>query len=277
MRYEILGPVRIAVDNDKPSVGTYKMKVLLRTLLIRNGQVVSLDQLTQELWGETPPVRAVASLHVYVSQLRKILNKLSRNNDVITTHAPGYLLNLGHDELDLNLFLTLSEKGRLQMSINNHAAAAATFTQALGLWREPLQASSYEGPIIREFASWAEELRVECVELLARSLLASDQAREAIRILHSLISEYSLRENLYAFLMEALSRAGRRADALEVYRTARNRIRDELGLEPCRLLQETQENILNDNLDELSHIHNHHNNKTRAHARVLRPRKGLSR
>jgi DNA-binding SARP family transcriptional activator len=227
------------------------MEVLLRTLLVRNGQVVSLDQLMQELWGANPPVRAVASLHVYVSQLRKVLNRYSRNDDVIVTHAPGYVLNLGRDELDLDLFLALSEKGRTQMSLNNHAAAADTLTEALDLWREPIQASAYEGPIIREFANWVEELRVDCVELLAHALLASHRMSDAIRLLYALISEYPLRENPYAFLMEALGRAGRRADALEVYRTARKRIRDELGLEPCRFLRETQELILNDQLDEL--------------------------
>ncbi|WP_169814059.1 AfsR/SARP family transcriptional regulator [Actinomadura kijaniata] len=242
------------------------MEVLLRTLLIRNGQVVSLDQLTQELWGETPPVRAGASLHVYVSQLRKVLNKFSLNSDVITTRAPGYILNLGRDELDLNLFLSLSEKGRLQLSMHDHAAAAETLTKALELWREPVHASSYEGPIIREFANWTEEFRVECVELLARALLASDQTSEAIRILYSLISEYPLREDLYAFLMEALSRSGRRADALEVYRTARNRIRDELGLEPCKFLQETQELVLNDRMDELRIMRSRHDGSMWARA-----------
>jgi DNA-binding SARP family transcriptional activator len=272
LRYEILGPVRIAVDNETRSVGTYKMEILLRTLLIRNGQVVSLDQLMQELWGETRPVRAVASLHVYVSQLRKILNKFSRNGDVITTRTPGYIVNLGRDELDLDLFLALSEKGRLQMSMNDYPTAADTLTRAISLWREPVQASSYEGPTIREFANWVEELRVECVELLAHSLLASDQASEAVRILYSLTSEYPLRENPYAFLMEALSQGGRRADALEVYRTARNRIRDELGLEPCRFLRETQEFILNDRLDELSVRRARHNGWARVHAGAQRLR-----
>ncbi|MGP4029195.1 AfsR/SARP family transcriptional regulator [Actinomadura sp. 3N407] len=227
----------------------------MRSLLVRNGQVVSLDQLTQELWGEAPPVRADASLHVYVSQLRKVLNKFSLNRDVITTRAPGYILNLGRDELDLDLFVALLEKGHLQMSMHDHAGASESLTQALGLWREPVHGSSYEGPIIREFANWADELRVECVELLARSLLVSDQAREAIRILYSLITEYPLREDFYALLMEALSRSGRRADALEVYQTARKRIRDELGLEPCRFLQETQEFVLNDRLDKFQIMH----------------------
>ncbi|MFD8009763.1 BTAD domain-containing putative transcriptional regulator [Streptomyces sp. NPDC058955] len=230
------------------------MEVLLRTLLVRNGQVVSLDQLAQELWGAAPPVRADASLHVYVSQLRKILNKLSLSGDCIATRSPGYVLNLGRDELDLNVFTALSDKGRLQMSMGDHAAAAESLTRALALWREPVHASSFEGPIIQEFANGTEELRVECVELLARSLLASDQAREAIRILYSLTAEYPLREDFYALLMEALSRSGRRADALNVYQAARKALREELGLEPCRFLQETQEFILNDRLDELQFL-----------------------
>lgn len=266
MRYEILGPVRITVGGESPPVGTHKMEALLRTLLIRNGQVVSLDQLMQELWDKTPPVRAVAAVHVYVSQLRKVLNKYSCNADVITTRAPGYTLNLGRDEFDVDLFLALRETGRMQMSLSDDAVAAQTLAKAIGVWREPVQAASYDGPIVREFANWVEELRVDCLELLARALLASDQAGEAIRILYSLISDYPLRENPYAFLMEALSRAGRRADALEVYHTARKRIREELGLEPCRFLQETQECILNDRLDELSVRRSRREGKIRARA-----------
>ncbi|MEV1156034.1 AfsR/SARP family transcriptional regulator [Micromonospora chokoriensis] len=252
MRYEILGPVRITVGGESPPVGTHKMEALLRTLLIRNGQVVSLDQLSQELWDKTPPARAVAALHVYVSQLRKALNKYSSNADVITTRAPGYMLELGRDELDVDLFLALREKGRMQMSMSHDAAAARTLSEAIGVWREPVQAATHEGPIVREFANWVEELRVDCMELLAHALLASDQAGEAIRILYPLITEYPLRENPYALLMEALSLAGRRADALKVYRMAHKRIREELGLEPCRLLREAHEYILDDRLDELS-------------------------
>jgi DNA-binding SARP family transcriptional activator len=242
------------------------MEALLRTLLIRNGQVVSLDQLMQELWDKTPPVRAVAALHVYVSQLRKVLNKYSCNADVITTRAPGYTLNLGRDELDVDQFLALWEKGRMQMRMCDDAVAAETLSKAISIWREPVQAASHEGPIVREFADWVEELRVDCMELLAHALMASDQAGEAIRILNSLIAEHPLRENLYAFLMEALSRAGRRADALEVYRTARKRIRQELGLEPCLFLQETQDHILNDRLDELNDRRFRREGKIRARA-----------
>lgn len=265
LRYEILGPVRIATGNDSPSVGTHKMEMLVRALLIRNGQILSLDQLTRELWGEAPPVRARASIHVYVSQLRKVLNRFSRNDEVITTRTPGYILNLGRDELDVEVFHALSAKGRAQMSLHQYEAAAQTLTDAIRLWREPVQASAYEGPIIREFASWADELRVECLELLARSLLASNESSEAVRILYALISDYPLREKFHALLMEALSLSGRRADALEVYQTARSQIRAELGLEPCRFLQETHEYILNDRLDDLSVMRARHNGMAHAH------------
>ncbi|MBB5825620.1 AfsR/SARP family transcriptional regulator [Micromonospora carbonacea] len=266
MRYEILGPVRITAGKETPSVGTHKVEVLLRTLLIRNGHILSLDQLATELWGDRPPIRARASIHVYVSQLRKVLNRFSRNNCVITTRAPGYMLELGGDELDLELFVALAEKARLQRSVHRHDLAVETLTEALRYWREPVQASSYKGPIIREFANWAEELRVECTEMLARSLLASDQSSQAVRILYGLIAEFPLREKLYAFLMEALSQSGRRADALEVYQTARRQIREELGLEPCRFLRETQEIILRGNLDELSFRHARHEQRVQPYA-----------
>ena len=250
MRYEILGPVRVVVAGETFPVGTYKMEVLLRALLIRAGQVVSLDQLKQELWGRNPPVRADASLHVYVSQLRKVLGKFTRNEEAIITRSPGYVLHLGRDELDLDRFTALADKGRRAFDAQHHTAAADSLAAALAWWREPVHASSFEGPVIREFTARTEELRVECAGMLARSRLASDRTGEAIRILYSLVAEYPLREDLYALLMEALGRAGRRADALRVYQVAWRTIRDELGLEPCRLLQETHEFVLNDRLRE---------------------------
>src|SRR5262249_39162185 len=52
------------------------------------------------------------------------------------------------------------------------------------------------------------------------------------------------RENLLALLMLALYRSGRQADALDAYRRAARRLRDELGLEPGRTLQQLETSIL---------------------------------
>ena len=62
--------------------------------------------------------------------------------------------------------------------------------------------------------------------------------------LEALISEHPLRERLSGQLMLALYRGGRQADALEVYRQARSRLVDELGLEPGRELKAMEQAIL---------------------------------
>jgi DNA-binding SARP family transcriptional activator len=55
--------------------------------------------------------------------------------------------------------------------------------------------------------------------------------------LRQLIAEHPLRERLRGLLMLALYRAGRQADALEVYQRAHRYLADELGIEPDSALQ----------------------------------------
>ena len=75
MRYEILGPFRI-VDGDRVfTISAGKMEILLATLLTRADQIVPTDRLINEIWGDNAPRRALASVHVYVSQLRKLLSR----------------------------------------------------------------------------------------------------------------------------------------------------------------------------------------------------------
>jgi DNA-binding SARP family transcriptional activator len=59
-----------------------------------------------------------------------------------------------------------------------------------------------------------------------------------------LTAEHPLRETFYRQLMLALYRSDRQADALKVYQTARRTLDDELGLRPCRALQDLQRAIL---------------------------------
>lgn len=61
-------------------------RALLAALLLRHGEVVSIDRLLDDLWGERPPRTARAALHNAVSGLRKLLGP-----ETLVTRPPGYL------------------------------------------------------------------------------------------------------------------------------------------------------------------------------------------
>jgi SARP family transcriptional regulator, regulator of embCAB operon len=244
VRYEILGPLRVLDDDSHTSISAHKVEIALAVLLIRADHVVSFDQLVTELWGDSPPRRVAAGVHVYISQLRKFLHRPGRADNPVVTHPRGYLLQLGEDELDFHTFLRLCESGRGLVRDERYEQAADCLEKALGLWRGPILRDLGTGPIIDGFVAWLVESRLECLELLADCQLQQGRHRELVARLYSLVAEYPLRETFYRRLMLALYRSDRQADALDVYQTARRTLRNELGLEPCRALQDLQQAIL---------------------------------
>nr|WSZ99698.1 AfsR/SARP family transcriptional regulator [Streptomyces sp. NBC_00857] len=246
MRYEILGSLRVVRDGKSHALSARKKEILLAALLIRSGQVLSVDQLVDELWADNPPSRAIAALHVYISQLRNFLGPLERTKSPIVTRSPGYLLDLGSDELDFHVFQRLVREGRVMARAQRHEEAVVRFEMALALWRGPALSGAGEGRIVSGFVTWLEELRLECVEVMVASCLALGRDHELIGFLYSLVSEHPLHEAFYESLMTVLHHTGRRADALLVYQRARDVLRRDLGLEPCRRLRELHHAILSD-------------------------------
>ena len=252
MAYQVLGALRVVDDNGSATIGAYKVKTLLGVLLVRANQVVSTDQLLAELWGDTPPRRAVAGLHVYISQLRKFLADHVDRPDPLVTRAPGYLLQVGSEELDLLVFRRLVQRGRSSMRAGRHEEASAAFSSALDLWRGPTLGDLRDGEIIGRFVAWLEELRLECIEMLVECDFVLGRHRELVGFLYDLVSEHPLHEAFYRQLMLALYRCERRADALRVYKSARETLTAELGLEPCRALRDLHHAILLDDDDRLA-------------------------
>jgi SARP family transcriptional regulator, regulator of embCAB operon len=244
MRYEILGPLRITDDDSSSFISTHKMEVVLAALLIRADQVVTIDQLIGEIWCDRAPRRAVASVHVYISQLRKLLSRHGQHRGPIVTHSPGYALILGSDELDFHCFRDLVNSGRDQFREGRYEEAVRCLDSALSLWRGPLLNRSRNGPIIEGFTTWLKQAWLESIEMLIESRLMLGRHRELVGELYSLTAEYPLHEAFYRQLMLALYRSERQADALEVYQSARRKLQDELEVEPCRALQEFQQAIL---------------------------------
>ena len=89
-----------------------------------------------------------------------------------------------------------------------------------------------------------EELRLLAVmERIDADLVLGADA-ELIPELEGLVASNPLQERVRAQLMLALYRAGRQAEALEVYRQVSELLREELGLDPGRGLQELERRVL---------------------------------
>jgi hypothetical protein len=65
----LLGPVELRRDGVVIPVGAAQKRMILATLGLNSGEVVSTDRLIDAVWGERPSRSAGKALQLYVSQL----------------------------------------------------------------------------------------------------------------------------------------------------------------------------------------------------------------
>jgi predicted ATPase/DNA-binding SARP family transcriptional activator len=240
MRFGILGPFEVADDQGRELVvGGHRQRTVLAILLLHAGEVVSSDRLIEELWGEHAPATAAKTIQVYISKLRSALG-----DGVVHTRAGGYMLDSGRADVDARRFEALVADGRGALQASDPRHAAQSLRDALELWRgQPLADFAYE-PFAQGEVARLEEARLAALEDRIDADLALGAHAALVSELESLAREHPLRERLCGQLMLALYRAGRQAEALEVYQRARVHLAEELGLEPGPALKGLQAQIL---------------------------------
>jgi DNA-binding SARP family transcriptional activator len=245
LRYEVLGPLRIVDECGGHSIAAKKVQAALALLVVLHDQVVSSEKIIYEIWRDRPPRRSMAGIHVYISRIRKFLERPYQvNGNPITTTPSGYLLRLGGDSVDFEDFRRYIDLGKEHYRAERYEEALVRFGEALRLWHGSVLDEIREGPVVNGFAVQQEEMRLECIELMLSASLALGRHREIVGYLYSLVQDFPLHEGFYQKLMLALYRSGRRADALRVYQSARDTLRGELGLEPSLPLRQLQQKIL---------------------------------
>ena len=236
MEFRLLGRLEAADGGRDAAPRRRKQRALLALLLLRAGEMVTVDEAVDALWGVRPPPAARNAVQGHVAALRKLLGR-----DRIVTHGSGYTLRLEEDELDLHRFerLLSDARGRTPQE------QAELLAEALGLFRgAPLQDFQYDD-FARAEAARIEELRLHALELRIDAELALGRHDDVVPELELLIAEAPLRERFRAQLMLALYRAGRQAEALEAYQHVRSTLVDELGTEPGPDLQRLERQVLN--------------------------------
>ncbi|MQA14516.1 MAG: tetratricopeptide repeat protein [Pseudonocardiaceae bacterium] len=237
MEFEVLGPLRVRTES-KPAPLTAAMpRTLLGMLLVRANAPVPVDVLVDALWAGQPDPRAAKKLQLHVHRLRRALGDPAR----IRFEHSGYTLRVAPDELDADRFEALLTESAAS---EQPAQTVALLRKALGLWRGDPFGDVGDVPMLRSEADRLTERRLDAVEELYAAELAAGQAAAIVAELAERAARHPLRERLQGLLMTALYRAGRQAEALEVYRNTRTALVDELGLEPGGELQRLEHAIL---------------------------------
>jgi DNA-binding SARP family transcriptional activator len=241
MRFAVLGPVTAHGKAGAVALGGRTPRVVLAMLLLHAGRVVAANELAAAIWGDGPPPSAAESLRNHVMYLRRRLGAEAASR--IETVAPGYRISVREGELDVQEFLEACGRGRLALEMGEWADAAGTLGAGLALWRGepfadlPLEHSAAEAQRLNESRMTAWEGRFEAE-------LQRGRHAEVIAELRALTAAWPLREGFHRQLMLALSAAGRQAEALEAYRSARRVLVAELGIEPGPELRATHQRIL---------------------------------
>jgi WD40 repeat protein/DNA-binding SARP family transcriptional activator/energy-coupling factor transporter ATP-binding protein EcfA2 len=243
LQFRMLGPLEAWRGGMLLRLGGERQRALLALLLIHANELVRTEQLVDQLLGEELSEQALNTTRVAVSRLRRVLED-GHPGELLLTQAGGYVLRAGPEQLDAACFERLLAEGRGLLAGGDAASAGARLREALALWRGPpladLALLEFAQPEIRRL----EELRLLAVmeRIDADLVLGADS--ELIGELEGLVVSNPLQERLRAQLMLALYRAGRQAEALEVYRQTSELLRGELGLEPSRGLQELERQVL---------------------------------
>ncbi len=235
VEFRVLGAVEALVDG-VPRVLNGRQRSLLAVLALNANRVVSTNRLAAALWTQPHPARVTTRVRTLVSELRRAL----RVDGLITTRPPGYQLNLEPGQLDLDVFGQLVSRARRRPQPH---AAIVDYDRALALFRgAPLAGAS--GPLLDAEAARLAELRMGAIEERVAVMLTVGRHAELIPQLSALVAEHTIRERTHAQLMTALDGAGRRSEALALYTRLRERLVDELGLEPSDELQRLHRRLL---------------------------------
>jgi DNA-binding SARP family transcriptional activator len=238
----VLGPLHVEHENVIIPVPAAKQRVVLATLLAQPNRVVSLDELTDAVWGSEVPSAARATLRNYVKRLRCGLGQEMAAR--IRTHNPGYRIELSEGELDLALFNSLYEAGSAAIGSGLWQRGESFLGRALDLWRGTPFADVPSEVLRRGEVPRLEQIRLQAQEWRLEAQLHLGRHEEVVPHLQGLITAFPLRERLHEYLMLALYRCGRQADALAAYQGVRRILIDELGVEPGPGLQLLQQRIL---------------------------------
>jgi DNA-binding SARP family transcriptional activator len=231
-RFRILGPVEAWAADHQLELGGPRQRALLAFLLLHANRAVTSDALIDGVWPRRQ-ARSGNRLAMAIGRLRRALGPLNHaGSSRLRTVSCGYLLSVEPGELDADVFRTGVQAGRRALDRDDPAGAVELLDSALALWHTAPLADVYYENFAQAQIRYLEELHLVALETRADAELQLGHHLQLIADLEQLSVEHPSRERVASQLMLALYRAGRQADALEVYQRVRVHLAAALGLQP---------------------------------------------
>lgn len=229
IRFQLLGPLSIAHGPETVVLKPSKPTSLLAALLLHPNSVVSTTYLLRAVWDEEPPATARAALQTCVLRLRRLFAKYGISATTIEAVPGGYRMRNDTETLDLVLFRTLTAGAG---SATGPGEELYRLREALSLWHGQPLANVASRMLQQDAVPALEQERLRVLERVCDLELAAGNCHQVLVDLYEGARRHPVRERFTEQLIEALYRTGRQAEALAEYRTVRDRLRDELGIDP---------------------------------------------
>lgn len=243
--FGVLGPLEMTVDGTAVPLGSRKQRAVLAMLLINRNRVVSTEALIDAVWGHHVRQDPRASLHSYVSNLRRFLNDGGVDGrSVLAAAPPGYRLTVSDDDCDIGRFATETAAGVVAAAAGSFELAGRHLAAALGEWRGRVLEDLPDFEFATSFADALAEDEVSVHTVRAEVEIACGNGSFVIKELERLTAEHPYREPLWAQLITAYYVAERQSDALDAYRRLQAALARDLGIDPGPAIRTLHERVL---------------------------------
>lgn len=248
-RFAVLGPVRAWRGGMEMNLGTPKRRGLLALLLVHAGHLVAVQDIVDVLWGQDPPDRAVNVVQRHIGVLRRLLEpglQVGSNSRWLVRGSGGYRLEVETDALDLLRFRALRRRAGAVAENGDAGQATKLMIEAMALWRGPAALGITSETRSHPVFTAVDQEHLAAVKEAAEYAqgAGADLGARVLAPLRQAAAQYPLDEALHAWLIELLAATGRQAEALDVHRTVRTRLADDLGVDPGPQLTDAQQSVL---------------------------------
>jgi DNA-binding SARP family transcriptional activator len=252
VRIALLGPLYVESEGIERRVPPAKQRALLAGLAVKANDVVPVETLTEAMWGGDSPPSKLETTRTYIHRLRGKLGAAAGQR--IVTQAPGYMLRVGPNELDLMGFESLVKDGMKHIAEGDWPRASARLSEAEGLWRGTPLGDIPSGYARDRYVEYLEQKRLSVAESRIEAEVRASRhgAAAAVPELFTLTAWHPERERLWLLLMLALYRSGRQAEALSAFGHARHAITTGYGVDPGPELHGMQQRVYAQDLTLLS-------------------------